>query len=88
MEAPEISIGAVADILVRLGAELFGYKGRVVRGVSADKEYLVDNPNRRCPDIRKARAELDFKPSVGLEDGLRRMMTWYAANQTAAGEGK
>jgi UDP-glucuronate decarboxylase len=84
-ERPEISIGDVADMLTRLGAELFGYRGKVVRGVSADANYLVDNPNRRCPDIAKARAELDFNPTVGLEDGLRRMLIWYAANQNPEG---
>ncbi|MGH8017838.1 MAG: NAD-dependent epimerase/dehydratase family protein [Opitutaceae bacterium] len=81
VETPEISIGDAADMLARIASQLFGYKGKVVRGVSADKNYLVDNPNRRCPDIRKARAELDFKPVLELEDGLRRMMIWYAANQ-------
>jgi nucleoside-diphosphate-sugar epimerase len=88
VETPEISMADLAETLVRLSAELFGYKGRVVRGVSADKNYLVDNPNRRCPDIRKARSELDFAPATRLEDGLRRMLVWYAANQTSGGEEK
>jgi UDP-glucuronate decarboxylase len=80
-EEPEISIADVAERLVRVAADLVGYQGRVIRGVSPDKNYLVDNPNRRCPDIGKARVELDYNPSVELEDGLRRMLTWYAGNQ-------
>ena len=88
VESPEISMGAIADMLARLGTELFGYKGKVVRGVSADNNYLVDNPNRRCPDIAKARTELDYDPSVELEDGLRRMLIWYAGNQAPGGEEK
>ena len=40
-------------------------------------EYPADEPSRRCPDIRKARNELRYKPEVDLETGLRRMIVWY-----------
>ena len=32
----------------------------------------VDDPKVRQPDISKARAILDWEPTIGLEDGLRR----------------
>jgi nucleoside-diphosphate-sugar epimerase len=86
VEQPEISIADLAELLVRLGADLFGYKGKVIRRVSPDVNYLVDNPNRRCPDIGKARSELGYSPAIGLEEGLTRMLTWYAANQNAEEE--
>ena len=38
--------------------------------------YPADEPMRRSPDIRKARLQLDFKPEVDLEDGLRRFFGW------------
>jgi UDP-glucuronate decarboxylase len=38
--------------------------------------YPTDEPNRRCPDIRKARLQLKFEPSVDLDEGLRRFLTW------------
>lgn len=38
--------------------------------------YPADEPNRRCPDIRKARLQLNFEPSVDLEEGLRRFFSW------------
>ena len=44
------------------GRELFGYQGEVVLGESPEKEYLIDNPNRRSPDITKARTDLGFDP--------------------------
>lgn len=31
----------------------------------------IDDPDRRCPDITKARRRLDWGPSVSLRDGLR-----------------
>ena len=53
----------------------------MVRGQSAETDYLVDNPNRRCPDITKARQELQYRPRVTLEEGLRRTLLWYTGNQ-------
>ncbi len=77
---PEISIAELADRMVDVGEELFSYQGRVIRRVSDDKNYLVDNPNRRCPDISKAEAELEFKPRITLDKGLRRSLQWYDAH--------
>ena len=45
--------------------------------------YLVDNPNRRCPNIAKARSQLGYEPGIGIEDGLRRTLMWYHHNQEA-----
>ena len=50
---------------------------------SADKDYLVDNPNRRCPVIEKARKELGYAPQVSFEEGLRRSLIWYSENREA-----
>lgn len=82
-EEPEISMRDLAELMVRVGKELFEYRGEVVQRISDDEDYLIDNPNRRCPQIAKAREELGFAPSVGLEEGLRRSLIWYKANQQA-----
>jgi nucleoside-diphosphate-sugar epimerase len=81
--APEISVAELADRVVTEAEKLFGYKGKVVKRVSEDKDYLIDNPNRRCPDITKARTELGYNPCVALEDGLTRSLIWYAENRSA-----
>ncbi len=83
VEGPEISVAELASRVVATAAKLFGYKGKVVKRVSDDKDYLVDNPNRRCPDITKARAELGYNPSISLEEGLSRSLTWYGDNRSA-----
>ena len=80
-ETPEISVGALAETLVGLARTLFGYPGKVVRGQSKDSDYLVDNPNRRCPVIAKAREELGYSPQVPLKEGLRRALVWYSGNR-------
>lgn len=83
VEAPEISVAELGEHVVEAARKLFDYTGRVVRKVSSDKDYLVDNPNRRCPSIDKARAELGYNPSVGIEEGLERSLLWYADNRVA-----
>jgi nucleoside-diphosphate-sugar epimerase len=78
---PEVTMRDLAGRLAALGRELFGYGGSVVRGVSDEADYLVDNPMRRCPDLTKSRADLGYDPSIGLDEGLRRTLEWYAENR-------
>ena len=83
VETPEISMAQLAEHVTTLGQQLFGYSGKVVKQESADKDYLVDNPNRRCPVITKARTQLGYEPSITLEEGMRRSLIWYQDNQVA-----
>jgi nucleoside-diphosphate-sugar epimerase len=83
VEEPEISIADLAECMADLARKLFGFKGSVVRRISSDKDYLVDNPYRRCPIVAKARAELGYNPTISLDEGLRRSLLWYFDNRTA-----
>lgn len=71
MDQPEISIKQLAEIYQKIGTELFGYTGNVQFGESQDKEYLANNPNRRCPVIEKARNSLGYQPQILVEEGVR-----------------
>jgi nucleoside-diphosphate-sugar epimerase len=82
-EAPEVSMADMADRLVSIARELYDYKGTVIRQMSKEKDYLVDNPNRRCPKIEKARSHLGYEPGIDLDEGLRRSLIWYAGNRQA-----
>jgi len=84
IDRPEISIAELAELAVKAAAELFAYRGRVVLGRSGEADYLIDNPNRRCPAIDKARSELGFDPKVPIEDGIYRSLIWYSHNKVAA----
>lgn len=44
---------------------------------SKDSEYLTDNPQRRCPDLTKARKLIKYNPHVSIDEGLVRLMEWY-----------
>ncbi len=79
----EISMLGLAELVVELSGELFGYSGKVTYQKSDDADYLTDNPNRRRPIIDKARGELGYDPGIGLREGVRRSLVWYSGNQEA-----
>jgi nucleoside-diphosphate-sugar epimerase len=83
VEDPEISMSGLAERLTTIAKDLFGYKGRVIRQGSQDASYVIDNPNRRCPVITKARAHLGYNPSTPLDEGLKRSLIWYNENRDA-----
>jgi UDP-glucuronate decarboxylase len=39
----------------------------------------ADDPRRRRPDIGRALQTLDWRPRIGLEDGLQRTVDWFRA---------
>jgi nucleoside-diphosphate-sugar epimerase len=83
VESPEISMANLAERVVDLARDLFDYTGKVVRQTSSDQDYLVDNPNRRCPIIAKARQHLGYNPSISVDEGLKRSLIWYSGNRQA-----
>lgn len=84
IETPEISMAELATKVIASARQLFGYQGKVVLGKAQEADYLVDNPNRRCPVIRKAREQLGYAPRVNVEDGVQRSLIWYHHNRVAA----
>jgi dTDP-glucose 4,6-dehydratase/UDP-glucuronate decarboxylase len=77
VQEPEISMADLAEKIVDISTELFDYNGRVVHRSNLDQDYLKDNPDRRCPQIEKARSVLEYHPSISLDEGLRRSLIWY-----------
>jgi UDP-glucuronate decarboxylase len=81
IEKPEISISQLAEIYVKAGKEVFGYEGKVVYATSEDKQYLTNNPQRRCPNIDKARSILGYNPSITVEEGVKRFLTYIKESE-------
>ena len=76
MDKPEISIVKLAEIYREAGREIFNYSGKIDYSVSEDKDYLTHNPQRRCPNIDKARKILNYNPTILVEEGVRRFLTF------------
>jgi UDP-glucuronate decarboxylase len=72
-QAPEVSIYELAMMVSRV----VGSKRSVVSRQSDDKDYLTDNPQRRCPDLSKANTLLGYQPKVDLHAGITRLIGWY-----------
>ena len=41
------------------------------------KPLPLDDPRQRQPDLTKAKAELDWEPSVSLDDGLKETINYF-----------
>ena len=74
-EGPEIGIADLVDRIERVLG-----RGVAREQVEYPDSYPADEPNRRCPDIRKARLQLGFAPAVELDEGLRRFFAWTDAH--------
>jgi nucleoside-diphosphate-sugar epimerase len=83
IERPEISMKDLAGRVVATARELFDYAGRVVTAESDESDYLIDNPNRRCPDMTKSNTELGYRPTILIDEGLRRSLSWYHYHREA-----
>ena len=38
--------------------------------------YPADEPNRRCPDILKAKIQINYRPRIDIDEGLKRFINW------------
>jgi UDP-glucuronate decarboxylase len=73
-----VNLGNPLEITVRQLAErivaMTGSRSRIVH-----QPLPQDDPRQRCPDIGRARALLDWQPTVALEAGLRRTIDYFEA---------
>ena len=68
---PELSVLGLADLIEKV----------LERPIPKDiiehpDSYPADEPQRRCPDLRKASQHLEYTPKVNMEDGLKRYLNW------------
>ncbi|QGW64552.1 NAD-dependent epimerase/dehydratase family protein [Lysobacter soli] len=77
-----VNLGNPVEVTVLELAEriisLTGSHSRLVR-----KPIPTDDPTRRCPDISLAREHLGWEPRVALDEGLRRTIAWFAAQEAS-----
>jgi UDP-glucuronate decarboxylase len=63
---------SIKDLAMMIG-EIMSAKVIVGRGKTAE---VIGAPNRVCLDTRKVEFEFNFKPTVGMREGLRRTIEW------------
>lgn len=74
IDKPEITIKQLAEFYIAAGREIFNYGGKINYAVSEDEDYLTDNPQRRCPNINKAKKILAYNPKIWVEEGVARFL--------------
>ncbi len=83
METNEAGISnlELVHLVLRILAE---QTGRTLSDYTSLVQYVTDRPGhdrRYALDWSDARQELDWRPETALEDGLRKTITWWLANQ-------
>jgi UDP-glucuronate decarboxylase len=76
IDKPEISIKELAKIYKDAGSAIYGFNQSIEFQESEEQSYLTHNPLRRCPDISKARELLKYSPSISIDQGVPRFLTF------------
>lgn len=88
MDTPEdftgpVNLGNPCEVTVAELAEriiaITGTRSKIIH-----RPMPVDDPTRRCPDIRLAKQALDWEPQVSLEEGLRQTVDWFERSLAGA----
>ena len=73
-DTPEISIVEVLQKFKTMNKRLDFKK------INYPKAYPADEPQRRCPDLSKARKQLNYNPKIEIDHGLRLFYDWAKKN--------
>ncbi|MFX1337224.1 MAG: UDP-glucuronic acid decarboxylase family protein [Promethearchaeota archaeon] len=68
----EFTILELANIII----ELTNSQSKVVY-----KPLPIDDPVRRCPDLKKAKEILNWEPTTTLKEGLKKTIAWFKSNE-------
>jgi len=80
-EDNEISMRDLAQVFVELAGGQADYKM-----IPYPATYPAGEPQRRCPDLAKARKELNYTPQVNFRAGIERSLNWCRTQQSYVGE--
>ena len=69
-DARDLDARSWRDRVIAAAGELFGYTGQSGAADQPEADYLVDNPNRRCPIIAKARDRILATTHSRVREGL------------------
>ena len=81
MDRPEISVKDVAELYVQKGKSIMRYSGTVKFCMPKEKDYLANNPSRRCPNIDKARKILGYNPLIEVDEGISKYLNFLKFNE-------
>ena len=68
----EVSVKQISLLYKKIAQSLLGYDTKILFKKNKDKNYLIDNPQRRCPDLTKTKKLLKYKPKIDLINGIKK----------------
>jgi len=71
----EISVATAAETVAQAAGN--GKPLAIEYAISGDKDYLTDNPNRRCPNLSKVRSRIGWSPQIMFKEGIVRTIQSY-----------
>lgn len=77
-EKPEVTMEELAQLV----AELFGNSVPVQKIKGLNDAYETADPKRRCPDLTKIKAKLNYNAKVDLRTGVERFIQWMRETYT------
>lgn len=77
----EISMRDLAKLFVEIEGS-----GASFKLVPYPENYPAGEPQRRCPDLKKAEIDLAYKAAVSLKDGLTRFIDWCRTQEMYVGK--
>lgn len=69
----EVTIARLAEKVNQVS----GSKAGVKFALSKDKAYLMDNPQRRLPNLAKIKKTIKWRPEISLTEGIERTLKFY-----------
>ena len=48
-----------------------------IETIKYPSSYPADEPNRRCPNITKAKEHLNFEANIDLRSGIQNYINWF-----------
>ncbi|MDP3997983.1 MAG: NAD-dependent epimerase/dehydratase family protein [Candidatus Andersenbacteria bacterium] len=80
-EKNEISMRDLAQVFVELSGDKSSFNL-----IPYPENYPAGEPQRRCPDLTKARSELKYTPQVDFRAGIERAMNWCRTQESYMGK--
>jgi len=77
----EVSVKKFTKIFTTIAKKYINYQGKISYVKSKEKEYLTNNPARRCPDINLAKKTINFSPKIKLKEGIKKYLI-FLKNET------
>jgi len=65
-----VSTKEFAKLFVKASQKILKYTPKITFKKHKDLNYLKDNPNRRCPNLKKSLRLLKYNPKISAYNGI------------------